>query len=178
MKKKIEKELLLMVRKLLLQVLIGWAKPLYTSLVASTHQHCTPPPPKFVPFFHYTIFWHVLSYRYYFKVFFSKVLKTDYWLLHCSVYFLEEEPTTSICDKSNSAPTAAAPHCMNRRQAQCGLKYEKKCNLEKKKNTYLIKEFFKEKAMVPNEVKNFSFLSHYFSFWAAKKSTIVLVSSH
>ena len=27
--KKIEKELLLMVRKLLLQVLIGWAKPLY-----------------------------------------------------------------------------------------------------------------------------------------------------
>ena len=94
MKKKIEKELLLMVRKLLLQVLIGWAKPLYTSLVARTHQHCTPPPPKFVPFFHYTIFWHVLSYRYYFKVFFSKVLKTDYWLLHCSVYFLEEEPTT------------------------------------------------------------------------------------
>ena len=34
--KKIEKELLLMVRKLLLQVLIGWAKPLYTSLVASS----------------------------------------------------------------------------------------------------------------------------------------------
>ena len=121
--KKIEKELLLMVRKLLLQVLIGWAKPLYTSLVARTHQHCTPPPPKFVPFFHYTIFWHVLSYRYYFKVFFSKVLKTDYWLLcvfsRRRAYYTR---TTSICDKSNSAPTAAAPHYMNRRQAQCGLK--------------------------------------------------------
>ena len=92
MKKKIEKELLLMVRKLLLQVLIGWAKPLYTSLVASTPALHTAAA-KICTFFslYYILACVVLYLDIISKCFSAKFSKqtTD-----CSVYFLEEEPTT------------------------------------------------------------------------------------
>ena len=137
-----------MVRKLLLQVLIGWAKPLYTSLVASTPALHTAAA-KICTFFslYYILACVVLQilFQSVFQQSSQNRLLTAALLCVFSRRRAYYTRTTSICDKSNSAPTAAAPHCMNRRQAQCGLKYEKKCNLEKKKNNSNQGIFFKKK---------------------------------